>query len=209
VTNTDRAKLLFGLYPAPPLKRGDRAECLFRDAAVVITGWSDAPIPWPRCRTLDSPGGGSGLLVDKVLAWAVRHESAAAITFGWGASSTAVGHWRRALGVTRTGNNGTARLTRAASEKGADVLRGQQLPPAFADRQRRTAVEKNLGQHLAPGYHGPRWTPQGIALLGTLPDEEVAQWTGRTLEAVRPKRGGGWASRTRPATAGLRKWSPC
>jgi polyhydroxybutyrate depolymerase len=28
---------------------------------VVITSWTDAAIPWPRCRALDSPGPGSGI----------------------------------------------------------------------------------------------------------------------------------------------------
>jgi hypothetical protein len=32
------------------------------------------------------------------------------------------------------------------------------------------------------------WTPEDIALLGTVPDVEVARRTGRTLEAVRQKR---------------------
>jgi hypothetical protein len=30
MTNRERIKLLFGPYEAPPLKRGDRAVCLFR-----------------------------------------------------------------------------------------------------------------------------------------------------------------------------------
>jgi hypothetical protein len=71
----ERLKLLHGPYTAPPLQRGDRAVCLFRDAEVVITGWSDATVPWPRCR-LRGTRGGSGLLVDEELARAVRHESA-------------------------------------------------------------------------------------------------------------------------------------
>ncbi len=33
-----------------------------------------------------------------------------------------------------------------------------------------------------------RWTPDDIALLGTLPDTEVARRTGRTVNAVRLKR---------------------
>jgi len=119
MTDRERVKLLFGPYQAPPLKRGDRATRLFRDATVVITGWTDARIAWPRCRALDSTGGGSGLLVDEELARAVRHESAAAAIFWWGASKTAVQNWRRALGVGRTDNAGTARLVRAAAEKGA------------------------------------------------------------------------------------------
>jgi hypothetical protein len=70
----DRIKLLFGPYRAPPLRRGDRAFCLFRDCDVVVTSWTNAPISWPRCRALDRPLGGSGLLVDEELARAVKHE---------------------------------------------------------------------------------------------------------------------------------------
>jgi hypothetical protein len=56
---------LFGPYQAPLLRRGDRARRLFRDSLVVITAWTDAPIPWPRCRALGSAGGGSGQPVDE------------------------------------------------------------------------------------------------------------------------------------------------
>src|ERR1700689_1905722 len=105
----DRVKFLFGPYKAPPHKRGDRATCLFRDCEVVITSWSDAPIPWPRCRAPDSPGG-SGLLVDEELARAVRNESAAALMHWWGTSANAVKNWRKALGVIRTDNRRTHRL---------------------------------------------------------------------------------------------------
>src|SRR5262249_9188729 len=108
--NRERLKLLFGPDAAPPLLRGDRAVCLFRDADVVVTTWTDPPIPWPRCRLADGAGGGSELLVDEELARAVRHESAAAVMFWWRASRTAVNNWRRALGVSRTNNEGTHRL---------------------------------------------------------------------------------------------------
>ena len=56
----DRVKLLLGPYKAPSLRRGDRATCLLRDCTVVITSWSSARIPWPRCRALDGTGGVSG-----------------------------------------------------------------------------------------------------------------------------------------------------
>ena len=56
MTDRERVKLLFGPYKAPPLKCGDRAFCLFRDADVVIPSWTDAGISWPRCRAIDSPG---------------------------------------------------------------------------------------------------------------------------------------------------------
>ena len=57
----DRVKLLHGPYRTPSLRPGDRALCLLRDCAVVITSITDSPIPWPRCRALgEGRGGGSG-----------------------------------------------------------------------------------------------------------------------------------------------------
>jgi hypothetical protein len=79
VNDADRVKLLFGPYKAPPLRRGDRSFCLLRDCDVVITSWTDARIPWPRCRGLDGTAGGSGLLLNEELARAARHESADAL----------------------------------------------------------------------------------------------------------------------------------
>jgi hypothetical protein len=83
MTNRDRVRLLHGPYTAPPLRKGDRAICLLRDTDVIITGWTSARISWPRCRALDGPGGGSGILLDEELARAVRCESAAAICYWW------------------------------------------------------------------------------------------------------------------------------
>jgi hypothetical protein len=49
-------------------------------------------------------------------------------------------------------------------------------------------LERNLGQYLGPGYHGPWWTAEEIVLLGALPDLEVARRTGRPVGGVRCKR---------------------
>ena len=188
VTDPDRVRLLCGPYKAPPLRRGDRATCLYRDTLVIITSWSSGPIPWPRCRALDSPGGGSGLLVDEELARAVRNESAAAVMHWWAASMTAVCHWRKALGTTRTDNQWTARLMLAAAEKGAEAAKERLWTEEERERCRQVNAEKGLATNLVLGYHGPLWAPEDIALLGTLPDEKVARRTGRTTEAVRQKR---------------------
>jgi hypothetical protein len=75
----DRYQLLHGPYTPPALDRGDPSVCRYRDAGVIVTSWSDAPIPWPRCRLPDTHGGGSGLLVDAELAQAVRCELAGAV----------------------------------------------------------------------------------------------------------------------------------
>src|SRR5262245_55077795 len=109
----DRVKLLHGPYTPPPLRRGDRATCLFRDCDVIVTGWSNGRIQWPRCRALDTHGGGSGLLVDEELARAVRTESAAAIKFWWGVTAGVVWRWRMVLGV----GGGLAPRAAAASSR--------------------------------------------------------------------------------------------
>jgi hypothetical protein len=127
-------------------------------------------------------------VVTEDLARAVRHESAAAIRHWWGVCDGVVHRRRRALGVTRTNNGGTRRLMLAAAAKGADVTRGVPLPAEQVEQRRRTAREKNLVQYIIPGYHGPWWSQDQLALLGKLPDDEVARLVGRSCNAVRVKR---------------------
>jgi hypothetical protein len=184
----DRVRLLHGPYRPPRLRKGDRASCLFRDCDVVVTGWTDARISWPRCRPVDVARTHPSLLVDEELARAVRQESAAAVRFWWGVSVGVVWRWRRALGVTRTNNEGSRRRMQAAAEAGAARLRGVPLPPEAVERRRQTARDLNLGRFLHKGYHGPRWSDADLALLGTLTDDEVARRTGRSWNAVRQKR---------------------
>jgi hypothetical protein len=184
MTDRDRVRLLFGPYRPPALRRGDRASCLLRDCDVVITGWSDGRISWPRCRALGTHGGGSGILLDEELARAVRHESAAAIMFWWAVTDGVVWRWRKALGVGRADTEGSRRLIQAAAEMGAAEQRGRELPPEQVERRRRTAREKNLAQYLQPGYHGPRWTQEQPQLLGAEPDVVIAAKVGRKAEVV-------------------------
>jgi hypothetical protein len=80
------------------------------------------------------------------------------------------------------------RRQRAAAEAGAAKTRGVPLPPEQVERRRRTALELGLARHFQPGYHGPWWTRAEVALLGRVPDEEVARRTRRTPNAVRCKR---------------------
>jgi hypothetical protein len=66
--------------------------------------------------------------------------------------------------------------------------RGVKLPPDQVERRRATAAAKNLKQYLKTGYHGRWWTPEELALLGRLSDEEVTRRTERTPDAVRQRR---------------------
>jgi hypothetical protein len=103
----------------------------------------------------------------------------------WGVSDGVVHRWRRAFGVGRVNCEGSQRLIRAASERGAARLRGVKLPPEAVERLRRTALELGLVRNLTPGYnHGPWWTPRELALLGTDEDDVIAGRIGRTPNAV-------------------------
>jgi hypothetical protein len=184
-----RIDLLFGPYKAPRLRPGDRATCLLRDCAVVITSITDAPIPWPRCRALGSGhGGGSGLWLGGDLEEAVRRESAAAVRYWWGLSVSTVWKMRKALGVTRTNNEGTQRLVWHAAVRGAEAVKARAWTERERAARRRLNAELNLARNLRPGYHGPRWTKAERDLLGRLPDEAVAARTGRTANGVRVMR---------------------
>jgi hypothetical protein len=179
----DGIKLLFGPYKAPSLSRGDRVFCLARDCDVVITSWSDALIPWPRCRALESRGG-SGILLDEELARAVQHEGARAVCRWWGVTEGVVWRWRAALGVTKLNNEGTQRLIHAAAKKGAEAVQRKH----FTDEEREAKRRLNRELNVEPGSHGPLWTAEQLALLGTMPDEEVAARTGRTRAGARVMR---------------------
>jgi hypothetical protein len=99
-----------------------------------------------------------------------------------------VWRWRRALGVTRTSNEGSRRLIQSAAEAGAEAMREHEFTDDECDERSRRAWRLNLGRNLVKGYHGPRWTKRQLPLLGRLPDEVVAERVGRSREAVRSKR---------------------
>jgi hypothetical protein len=192
MTDADRVKFLHDPYRPPRLRKGDRAVCLDRDADVVVTSWTDARIPWPRCRALHCRGG-SGLLVTEELRRAILSESAAALMLWFGVGEFAVWAWRRAFGVTKYGTEGSARLHLAAVERGAKKTRGKPLPAkVWAEMRRAAAQRTDLAETLerarAKRWEGRDWTPEQVALLGTMPDEALAALTGRPESAVRVKR---------------------
>jgi hypothetical protein len=181
----DPYQLLHGPYTPPHLRRGDKATCLYRDGDVIITGWSDARIPWPRCRR-ENTRGGSGLLVDEELARAIRSESSLALQYWFGVNYAVAWRWRKALGVERF-NEGSAKLHAVLNAHKAANLRGKPLPLQQVERIRATA--KALGRGPTPPHIGGRpWTAKELAQLGTVPDAELAAQIGRTEMAVRVMR---------------------
>jgi hypothetical protein len=173
MTARERTKLLFGPYQVPRLKRGDQAVCLYRDTDVVILGMSSGCIPWPRCRPVGGHGTGHGLLIDEELARAIRNEAAAAVAYWWGVTTVTVTNWRRALGVTRTGNPGTHRLIRSAIGDLLKTRHGSGPAP---------------GARVGPDGPKPRplavWSNEELALLGVVSDSEVSRRTGRSMRGV-------------------------
>jgi hypothetical protein len=102
--DADRFRLL-GKYRTPRFRIGRTVFCEVR-GEMVITGVTDAPIPWPVGKR---GRGRHTLIVYKDLAKAVRRESELAICHWWGVCTTTVWKWRKALGVGFS-NEGTHRL---------------------------------------------------------------------------------------------------
>jgi len=177
--------LLGGPYAPPAVPTGDRASCLYRDCDVVVTSWTDAPLPWPRCQPLHRRGG-CGLLMTEELVRAIRTESALALKHWLGISDHTVWCWRKGFGVGRWGTEGSRQLHHALSEAGTDKVRGKPVP--------RSVIQKHVATRKARGVPPPKrwakdgWTPSQLALLGTVQDDEVAGRIGRTPDAVRIKR---------------------
>jgi hypothetical protein len=129
------------------------------------------------------------MLVDEELARAVRTDSALAVMYWWGASQSAVHNWRKYFDVAGfTTTEGNRFLHKARSEKGAAAAKASVWTAAERQAKRRQARKLNLGQYLQVGFHGPWWTEAELAVLGRLPDEEVASQIGRTPNAVRCQR---------------------
>src|SRR5262249_13400120 len=85
---------------------------------------------------------------------------------------TAVNNWRRALGVSRTNNEGTNRLVRAAAAGGAAVIPCRSTPEKECNARSRRCKEPNLVPDVnASNWNRRRWparqelTTSGIAKL--------------------------------------------
>jgi hypothetical protein len=74
----------------------------------------------------------------------------------------------------------------------ADDARGRKLSRAEVARLRGTAKRLDLGRHLEKArvrrWAGMFWTAEQDALLGTVPDADLAEQFGRTENAVRVRR---------------------
>ena len=104
--DADRFKPL-GTYRTPRVQIGRVLTCEARDCDVIVTGYSDARIPWPFGRRPRLAA--KALVVYGDLARAVRTESNQAVCHWFGITPQTVSKWRKALSVGLT-NDGTHRL---------------------------------------------------------------------------------------------------
>lgn len=175
---------LLGTYATPDVRRGERVTCLYRDADCVVTGFSDAPLVWPRVRALEHRGG-SGLWVNAELERAIRTESALALMHWFGVSVAVAWKWRKLFGVSgRATTNGSRMLQKATSKKGGAAMRAREWTPA--ERRARSRRAKRL--KLKPPNPARMWTEAEESLLGTDRDEVVAVLIGRSVGAVEARR---------------------
>jgi hypothetical protein len=216
MTDADRFKLL-DKYKTPRFRLGQVACCEVR-GKVVITGVTEAPIPWP---VAFKGKGRHTLVLYRDLAKAVVRESTPAVCYWWGVARSTVWKWRVTLGVEPT-NEGTSRLRRdhfaepwgekarrkawakaqdpERRRKIAEALRGKPKPPHMMEELRRSNLGRKLSaetrRKMSEAYrrHGAKppigrlWEPWELTLLGTAPDEMVAERTERSASAVQKKR---------------------
>jgi len=93
----DAPALMSGPYKAPQVKAGGALRCEI-NGPQWVSGYTDAPIPWPYYRA--SSRIGRRLFICGDLNRALRVEMGVAVSFWWGVSAATVVNWRRKLGIT-------------------------------------------------------------------------------------------------------------
>jgi hypothetical protein len=188
----DRFKLL-GTYRTPRVRVRAVLSCEVRDCDVVVTGYTDARIPWPVGYPRER-GGSPAPVVYGALAQAVGRESNQAVCYWFGVTAQTVSKWRKALGVGLT-NDGTHRLRsdytrepwavrarRKAVGKARDPDRRRKIAEARRGKKRPThVVEAVRRAHL-----GWTHTPEARAKLSAAMKERAKVFVpnGRTWTAA-------------------------
>ena len=143
----ERFFLLGGPYLAPDVRPGDWLEDAER-GSVQVGGYTEtARIPWPRLKKT----GKASLILCGDLIRAVQTESALAIGYWWGVSGVVVARWRKVLGISQTGSEGSLQLYRKYTQ--------QKLPEAVAQcgvcRPAAHPSASGSTSHIARGLPGP------------------------------------------------------
>jgi len=180
--------LIGGPYRAPRINRGDVLHCEARGEDVIVGGFTDAPIPWPRVKKTGKPS----LIVCGNLVDALHLESEQAISHHWGVGTVTIWKWRQALGIGRV-TPGTSDLLRQNGEKGC-------LQPEVAAKGRIAAKSPQALAKMAQAKRGkPAHPNTRNALLHAAKKPKSAQWKAEHSERMREQ----WATGVRRG-----RWTP-
>jgi hypothetical protein len=203
LADDDRYRLIGGPYYPPRTSRGRFLVCQLR-GTVKVGGYSDAPIPWPRIWARRS------LVICGDFLRAIKTESRLAVAYHWGLSVAIVSYYRQQLTVERM-NPGTNRLihefvipasrTPEARANLSAAKEGQPSTESRSDREKLRRIQRlpkseelkrrlseRMRRHFAVLGPFRKWTPKEVAMIGTMPDREVARRINRTLSAVRHRK---------------------
>ncbi|HWW01070.1 MAG TPA: hypothetical protein VNZ64_15340 [Candidatus Acidoferrum sp.] len=203
LADDERYRLIDGPYYPPRTARGRFLVCQLR-GTVRLGGYTDAPIPWPKiwCRR--------SLVICGDLLRALRTESVYAVSYHWGLSRAIVSYYRQQLSIPRL-NPGSYRLFREfvieasrtpeARARHSAAREGKPSTESVRDRERLRRIQrrpkpKELRRRMSERMRRrfdlvgpyPRWTPEELAIIGTMRDREVARRINRSLSAVRAKK---------------------
>jgi hypothetical protein len=177
-----RFDLRHGPYHPPRARIGSRLFCEYL-GTVKVCKISDGPIPWPVGRTVGERGG-SAFVLRGDLVRAVRLEANEAVARAWGVHPATVSRWRRILGVEQY-NPGTHELFLNYQGKGLTAeatARGRALQTPEKQVEW-AAVRRKEGR-----TRKRQWTPGEDALLGTMPDPDLARRIGCSDRTVKLRR---------------------
>lgn len=150
MNDSERYKL-HGKYKTPRFRMGSVLTCEYRDCDVVVVGYSDGRIPWPRGRKRGL-GTRGGFIVYGDLKKAIRTESNQAVAYWFGVTVAVVSHWRRALGVRFT-NAGTRKLRQAhTSEDWFKEVQREGTARAQDPEVKQRRAASNRGRKLPPSH---------------------------------------------------------
>lgn len=227
--DADRYKLLYGPYHAPRCRLGKKLLCK-RRGWVRVTRMSSGPIQWPM--TTERRGKAFILCGDLARAVRRESSVAVCYWWGVTPQTVTVwrrvlgvprlnegsGLLHKLHAAENLTPEVTARAVRAshtpeAIARRTEKRRGQPMHPnarkgleanrvkkhTEATRRKMSETHRQRGT-MPPGLRP--WTAEELALLGTIPDRELAARTGRTISAIESKRSvlkNGW-KRRRPST---------
>ena len=177
-----RFHLRHGPYHSPRARIGSRLFCE-NLGSVRVVKFSDGLIPWPKGHVVGERGG-TAFVLRGDLVRAVRLEAAEAVARAWGVHPTTVSRWRRILGGDQY-NPGTHDLFLAYQGKG---LTAEATARGRASQTPKKQIEWAAVRREEGRTRKRLWTPKEDALLGTMPDPDLARRIGCSDRTVKLRR---------------------